>query len=92
MFRLVKVPNSFAAIKYFVYVTDSEMAGYFGNPANRLADLFDVSGAGRFVLGPSVFQGFSKTFVTGTASLACDCQVEGRVRSRPALEPSHSGV
>ncbi len=77
MFRLVKVPNSVAAVKYFVYVTDAEMARYFKNPANRLVDLFDVSGTTRFTLTKSVFQGFSQTFVTCIASLACDCQVGG---------------
>jgi hypothetical protein len=32
LFRLVKVPAEMAAAKYFVYVTDAEMAGYFRNP------------------------------------------------------------
>ena|SRR5213593_1895018 len=36
IYRLVKVPPSLATVKYFVYVTDGEMAGYFRNPANRL--------------------------------------------------------
>jgi len=75
IFRLAKVPNSLAAVRYFVYVTDAEMAGYFRNPSNRLADLFDVSGTTRFALNPSVFQGFPQTFVTCIASHECDCLV-----------------
>jgi len=75
IFRLARIPNSLATVRYFVYVTDAEMAGYFRNPSNRLEDLFDVSGPARFALNPSVFSRFPKTFVTCIESLACDCQV-----------------
>jgi hypothetical protein len=75
LFRLVKLPSSVASVKYFVYVTDAEMARYFKNPANRLADLFELSGTTRYALSASAFQGFSQTFVTRIASLASDCQV-----------------
>jgi hypothetical protein len=36
LFRLGKLPDAFAAAKYFVYVTDTEMAKYFRNTVNRL--------------------------------------------------------
>lgn len=77
VFRLAKVPGSLATLKYFVYVTDAEMAGYFGNPANRLVDFFESKRTTPFRLDASVFQGFAPTLVNGIAPLACDCQVAG---------------
>jgi hypothetical protein len=74
IFRLAKVPPEIATAKYFIYATDSEMAGYFRNPANRLAEMFE-SGVEPMRYGQSVFSGFSQTFLSSIAELCCDCHV-----------------
>lgn len=42
LIRLAYVPEATAARKYFVYVTDWQMASYFRNPNNSLTGLFDL--------------------------------------------------
>jgi len=42
LLRLAHVPRSTATRKFFVYVTDAQMASYFRNPDNEFADLFDL--------------------------------------------------
>jgi hypothetical protein len=86
MFRLARVPSSLANVKYFVYVTDAEMFGYFKNPANQLRDLFDVSGAQRLTLGLSVFHGHPKTFVSRIAPFVCDCELSGAFAAELSFE------
>ena len=73
MFRLAKVPNEIAANRFFLYVTDSEMAGYFKNPTNRLHQFFE-SGS-RLALSAGLFAGFAQTLLARIEPLACDCEV-----------------
>jgi hypothetical protein len=75
LFRLVKVPTDVAAAKYFVYVTDAEMAGYFRNPVNRLHDLFELAEDAEHLLGPDSFRGFSRTLTAMVEPLMCACVV-----------------
>jgi hypothetical protein len=75
LFRLVKVPAEVAAAKYFVYVTDSEMAGYFRNPANRLHELFELAEGAQHALGPGSFQGYSRTLIALAGPFASECVV-----------------
>jgi hypothetical protein len=42
MFRLAKIDTAVGAEAVFVYLTTREMAGYFSNPNNGLADLFGL--------------------------------------------------
>jgi hypothetical protein len=75
LFRLVKLPDVVAAARYFVYVTDAEMAGYFRNPANRLHDLFELAEGAEHVLGPARFEGFSRTLMTMVEPMASTCVI-----------------
>ncbi|MDX6531697.1 MAG: hypothetical protein QOH41_3987 [Blastocatellia bacterium] len=75
IFRLVKVPSSLATEKYFIYITDSEMARYFRNPTNRLQEFFELTGTAQFSITSSRFQSSSPTFTTRIAPLVCDCAV-----------------
>jgi hypothetical protein len=75
LFRLVKLPVDVAAAKYFVYVTDGEMAGYFRRPVNRLHELFELAEGEKHVLGPDSFQGFARTLTTVVEPLMCGCVV-----------------
>ena len=42
LFRLTYIPESTAQIKYFVYLTDSQMASYFLNQDNGYGDFFNL--------------------------------------------------
>jgi hypothetical protein len=42
LFRLAKIDTAVGAEAVFVYLTTREMAGYFSNPNNGLADLFGL--------------------------------------------------
>jgi hypothetical protein len=75
IFRLFKVPVSLATVKYFVYITDSEMAGYFRNPTNRLHEFFELAGTAPFFIGSSRFHSFSATFTARIAPLLSECSV-----------------
>lgn len=75
LFRLVRLPKEVATVKYFVYVTDAEMAGYFRNPANRLRELFELPEEVEYLIGPETFRTFSRTLSTMVSSLATDCVV-----------------
>ena len=77
IFRLAKIPTEIAAQRYFIYVTDSEMAAYFKNPANRLCEFFDLSASRALPLGAAAFLGFSQTFRDRVDPHACECQVKG---------------
>lgn len=75
IFRLVRVPSNVATGKYFVYVTDAEMAGYFRNPVNRLHSLFELADGATFALSVGGFAGYSRTLVTMLEPMACTCIV-----------------
>lgn len=75
IFRLVKFPSSPVTDKYFIYITDSEMAKYFRKVTNRLQDIFDLTGPAQFPITASRFQSLSPTFTTHIADLVCDCAV-----------------
>jgi hypothetical protein len=79
VFRLAKIPRNVAARRFFVYVTDREMAGYFRNPTNRLHTFFDIADPAGILLGPMAWSGFSQTFRTRVDPHVCDC------RARPAF-------
>jgi hypothetical protein len=75
LFRLVKLPAEHAALKYFVYVTDDEMAGYFRNPGNRLHELFALGEGAEYAIVAGSFQGFSHTLTTTIEPLLSECVV-----------------
>jgi hypothetical protein len=48
--------------RYFVYVTDNNMSGYFQNPINKLGNLFDLKEGTTFKLNNEYLQFRSPTF------------------------------
>lgn len=76
VFRLAKIPDTLAARRYLVYITDAEMLGYFKNPANRLHGFFDLPGPAPLTLCPAAWVGFPQTFRDRVDSHACECQVK----------------
>lgn len=77
LFRLVRVPGAVARSKYFVYVTDREMAGYFRNPVNRLDDLFELAEGGDLPFHADSFGGLSRTLTTMVTPFVAECIVTG---------------
>lgn len=73
VFRLAKVPAGLAARRYMVYVTDSEMAAYLRNPANKLTAFFDGRAGSKLSLDPSWSATFAQTFRTRVEPHACSC-------------------
>lgn len=86
VFRLVRVPKEeVAAHRYFVYVTDAEMAGYFKNPSNRLNQFFEANS--RTALNAGLFAGFAQTLRTKIEAFISDC--EGRCAFAADLPGEH---
>lgn len=75
LFRLAKFRE--AALKYFVYVTDDEMAGYFRNRVNRLHELFELAEGAEYAIDAGNFQGFAQTLTTTIEPLLTECIVTG---------------
>jgi hypothetical protein len=62
LFRLARVPEPTAKVKYFVYLTDSKMASYFRNPDNGFRDFFELDGGQSFALTPAFVAARTETF------------------------------
>jgi hypothetical protein len=62
LFRLARVPEPTAKVKYFVYLTDSEMASYFKNPDNGLKDFFELDEGQSLALTPAFVAARAETF------------------------------
>ncbi len=75
LFRLATIPPEVATAKYFVYVTDAEMAGYFHNPANRLQNFFELGEGVELTLRADSFAEFATILRTMVKQIACDCVV-----------------
>ena len=58
--RLLQVQRSIS--RYFVYVTDKEMADYLAKPSHGVRDFFEIETGGALQLGESYFAGLCKTF------------------------------
>jgi hypothetical protein len=75
LFRLAKIPSDLATRRYFVYITDGEMARYFKNPANRLNALCDLAGPTALALQTKTWIDFPTAFRSRVDPHMCDCQV-----------------
>lgn len=76
VFRLAKIPSNIAARRFFVYVTDAEMATYLKNPGNQLHGFFDLAGPAPLALGLGAWASFPQTFRSRVDPHACDCRVK----------------
>ncbi len=75
IFRLARIPRSWASHKYMVYLTDSEMAAYFQNPSNRLDRLFEASIGQEIRLGAEFIAPLAATLRGEVENLTQDCMV-----------------
>jgi hypothetical protein len=81
VFRLARIPDATATKRYFVYLTDREMAGYFRNRANLLDTFFDAAPGSTLTISPSMYAQAAATFRSRVAGVECSCNV-GKVLSR----------
>jgi hypothetical protein len=89
MFRLAKIEATLNAETIFVYLATREMAGYFSNPNNGLADLFELgTGASlridsRYLANrPETFRGAAGEVVPCTITSLCSRELSNAHRLR----------
>ena len=77
LFRLARVTESIALRRYFVYLTDAEMALYFQNPQNGLKDFFELPEGQLFTLDAALIAARAKTFREKVEKTQIECSVTG---------------
>ncbi len=77
IFRLNMVPNSTAEDKFFVYLTDKEMASYFLNPKNKLSRLYNLLHDQEYLLGTDLINSLAKSATNQVKDLVSPCLVKG---------------
>ncbi|MBC8466185.1 hypothetical protein H8D57_04075 [bacterium] len=82
LFRLTQVPDKTAKKKYFVYLTDDEMAGYFRNPANGFARFFELDSGESFSIDNSLISTRARTFQDVVHSYQIESKAIGAFRSK----------
>lgn len=88
IFRLAHVPTTTAEVKYFVYLTDQEMASYFQNPRNGLLDFYDLRTNQAYMLSEDHFHSLAHTFRQIVQLTYMDCSVVGVFGRELALRHS----
>ncbi len=80
LFRLAKVPGQTAQKKFFIYLTDDEMAGYFNNPKNGFSRLFALRSGEIFVIDANLISLRAKTFREVVETYQMNCTAIGSFR------------
>lgn len=75
MFRLAHIPKEIADSLYVIYLTDIEMARYYRNPKNRMANLLDLSEEDNYYLDSTFVDNKAKTFRTAVQNLIFPCNL-----------------
>lgn len=78
MFRLTKFNTDTDALRWFVYLTDTEMASYFRNRQNGLTDFFELPVGQELTINDQYINARSETFQKAiggsfSARLRCVC-------------------
>ena len=63
--------------KYFIYLTDGEMATYFQNPANGFAELFSLKVGKAFTIDEKLILSRPRTFQDVVRLVKVDCKAVG---------------
>jgi hypothetical protein len=77
LFRLNLVPTSTAEEKYFVYLTDKEMASYFLNPQNKLSRLYNLNYEQDYLLDIDLVNSLAKSASNQVKNLVSPCRIQG---------------
>lgn len=75
IFRLASIKSTASNKRYFVYVTDSEMATYFMNTPNRLSDFFNLTLKGHLVVDSKYVNNHCETFVKSAGVNVAPCEL-----------------
>jgi len=87
IFRLALIePNNENIQRYFIYVTDREMAIYFQNPSNQLDDFFHLEKGKILKLDRVYIEKHADTFVKSAGKHIVDCEVMGYLKAKCAQE------
>jgi len=81
LFRLGRIPDNTAEKKYFIYLTDDEMAVYFRNPRNGFAKFFALRFGKSFNIDSKFVLGRARTFLDVVRPYQIDCKATGAFRS-----------
>ncbi len=76
LFRLARLPQSTALHRYFIYITDQEMMGYFMNPANRLVEFLNLGIGRTYTLKSDLMLNRPNSFADQIGNRFIDCQIE----------------
>ena len=81
VFRLARLKSQHEnLIRYFIYVTDREMAVYFQNPSNHLRDFFELDIGKSLSIDREYIENHPKTFVKAAGKLIVPCGVSARLK------------
>jgi hypothetical protein len=75
IFRLALIKSSASNKRYFVYVTDGEMATYFMNTPNRLSDFFNLNLEEHLVVDSKYVNNHCETFVKRAGDYVAPCKI-----------------
>ena len=80
LFRLARVPDSLTPAKYFIYLTDPEMASYFRNPSNELPRFFELPIGQSFPVTHGFVAARARTFREKIRGSITECTAVGALR------------
>ena len=81
IFRLVTFKSQHENLhRYFVYVTDKEMATYFRNPYNQLNDFFDLDLEKSISIERNYIENHPDTFIRAVGKPIVTCDVIARLK------------
>lgn len=86
LFRLAHIPKEIAEIKYFFYVSDSNMANYFGNERNGYRSFFRLEGEIGFDVDTEWIQTRPKSFRDKLQCTPIACSVFGLLNQNLARQ------
>ena len=75
IFRLALIKSNASNKRYFVYVTDGEMATYFMNTPNRLSDFFNLNLKEHLVVNSKYVNNHCETFVNSAGGNVAPCKL-----------------
>jgi hypothetical protein len=81
--RLIQFQMALPNARYFVYLTDDEMAMYMSNPKNNFHIFFGLTPGQRISIGPQFFTNKSKTFQSAAGGVFVTTLISEWIASLP---------
>lgn len=80
LFRLALFKSGDHVKRFFLYVTDKEMAAYFQNPSNQLEEFFNLNPGNGLLIDRNYIERHSKTFINSSGIDGVDCQIVNQLK------------